>query len=533
MKREEVLPNLIGDVAEREPEKVLIEEIGGRVLTYADFHGEAQQWARACAALGIRRDSLVATVLHTSTHAYVCWIGLAWLRAPEVPINPEFRGSSLVYALNNCAAEVLFMSERHLEKLSPIAGDLQYLKTVVVPDATTAHRELPWQVVTGEEFLSESRDDCLQIPEYHDTHAVIYTSGTTGPSKGVLQPWACIQGFPAGIFPGDARGGYDDGAVYTAWPMFHASGRYSLCIAGQHDLRMVLRESFSLSSFWSEIREHRCTHATLLVVGGLLMRQPEQPDDRDNPLQRVGLYPLIPQYRDFEQRFGVRTSAAYGMTEVGFAATTGDPKDHKVAGKPLPGYHIRIVNDLDEDVPRNTFGEIVIRHDLPWRLNKGYLGQPEATANAWRNGWFHTGDAGIIDDDGDLYFVDRLKDYLRHRGHNVSSFEVESEVLSHDAVLECACVGVPSGLANPDDAVSDNDVKVFVVKKPEADLRERELFEFLLPRMARFMVPRYIEFVDALPRTPSQKVRKVDLRERPVVGPSTWDRVTEGLEVPR
>jgi len=533
MNSDEVLPNLIAAIAERDPDKILIDEIDGRRLTFAEFHARALQWAKSAAAIGIRKDALVATMLHTSTTAYVCWIGLSWLRAPEVPINPEFRGNSLAYALNNCAAEVLFMSERHLDKLLPIAAELRHLKTVVVPDATRSRPELPWKVIGGDEFLAQSRDDCLQIPRYYDTHAVIYTSGTTGPSKGVLQPWANIQGFPAGIFPGDRKGDYDDGGVYTAWPMFHASGRYALCIAVQHDLRMVMRESFSLSNFWSEIRRHRCTHATLLVVAGLLMRQEPRADDADNPLQRVGLYPLIPQYREFERRFGVRTSAGYGMTEVGWVHTTGDPKDHKVAGKALPGFEVRIVNEFDEELPPNTFGEIIIRHDLPWRLNKGYLGQPEATANAWRNGWFHTGDAGIIDDDGDLYFVDRLKDYLRHRGHNVSSFEVEAEVLCHDDVLECACVGVPSDIATADEVVPDNDIKVFVVKKPEAELSAEELFDYLVPRMARFMVPRYVEFVEELPRTPSQKVRKVELRERAVVGPATWDRVAAGRAVPR
>jgi crotonobetaine/carnitine-CoA ligase len=224
------------------------------------------------------------------------------------------------------------------------------------------------------------------------------------------------------------------------------------------------------------------------------------------------MYPLIPAFREFEQRFGVRVSAGFGNTEVGWATTTSDPVDHKVNGRPAPGYQIRIANEVGEELPVGTVGEILVRHDLPWRLNKGYLGMPEATAEAWRDGWFHTGDAGRFDEDGNLYFVDRLKDSLRRRGHNISSFEVEAEVLAHPEVVECACVGVPSDIAHEGDTVKDDDVKVFVVVAPGSDLTGEQIIDFLMPRAPKFMIPRYVEILTALPKTPTGKVKKVDLR---------------------
>jgi crotonobetaine/carnitine-CoA ligase len=384
-----------------------------------------------------------------------------------------------------------------------------------------------------DEFLANGTSAPYVVPRYHDPHAVIYTSGTTGPSKGVLQPWVNIQDMAHGIFPGQQRGDYDDGAIYTCWPTFHSSGKFGMTIAGEFDLRMVLRPRFSLRSFWSDIRTYRCTHATILAVAGLILSQPDSPDDPDNPLEKVGMYPLFPDYRVFEKRFGVTVSAGYGTTEAAWVTTTSDALNYRVSGKPREGFTVRIVNDHGEPLPVGQTGEIVVRHELPWRLNKGYLGNPEATAHAWRDGWFHTGDAGQFDDQGNLYFVDRLKDYLRHRGHNVSSFEVEAEVLAHAEVESCACIGVPSDLAVPGQTIPDDDIKIFVIRKTGSTLTQAELCAFLEPRVPAFMMPRYIEFIDELPRTPTGKVRKMDLRRRPRDPATEWARPQPAREAAR
>jgi crotonobetaine/carnitine-CoA ligase len=519
------LPVLIAAATEADPERVLVHTIGGPDQTRAEFHDTALRWADGFTRVGVRRHDLVATMLPTGLTAYHCWIAASWCRAPEVPVNTQYTGGMLAYTLNNCQAATLVIAGEFLPRLVPIAGDLEYLRTVVVVHAQPDAPALPFRTLRIEELLAGAEARAPQIPEYHDTHAVIYTSGTTGPSKGVLQPWGCLQNFPDAIFPGHRPDEFDDPAMYTCWPTFHSSGKYGLCCAVQLDMRMVLRPAFSMAAFWGDIDRYRVTHTTLLVIGNRLMREPERPDDADHPLVRAGMYPLIPRYREFEKRFGVRLSAGFGNTEVGYATTTGDPVNHRTAGPPAPGVQIRIVNELDEELPPDTLGEIIVRHDLPWRLNKGYLGMPEATAQAWRNGWFHTGDAGTVDAQGNLYFVDRFKDCVRHRGHNVSSLEVENEVIAHDEVAECACVGVPSEHADPDDPVPDQEIKVVVIRTPGASVTEAELAAFLASRVPAFMQPRYIQFAESLPRTPNGKVRKVELRAPGGDAHRVWDRL--------
>jgi crotonobetaine/carnitine-CoA ligase len=522
---ERPLPRMIADAADSHPDRVFLEVAGtDTVLTYGQYQAEVLRWAGAFSALRVGEGAYVATMLTNCVESYSCWLGLSWLRAVEVPINPLFVGNTLAYPLNNARAEILVVAAAFVNRLVSLADSLPYLRMVVVLDPVDPLPRLPWPALSSEEFLAQrSATPALRTPRYHDPLAVIYTSGTTGPSKGVIQPWVNLHGMAHGIFPDEVPGALPEGATFSCWPTFHSSGKFGMAIAPQFGLRMVFRPQFSLDDFWGDVRRHHITHAPLLVVGGMLMQQPARPDDADNPLQKVGLYPLIPHFREFETRFGVSVSAGYGNTEVGWCATTSAPVDHQSNGTVVPGYHVKVVNEVGESLPVGEVGEIVVRHDLPWRLNKGYLAMPEATAEAWRDGWFHTGDAGRFDETGNLRFVDRLKDSLRRRGHNISSFEVEAEVYAHPGVAECACIGIPSALAHADDAVKDDDVKVFVVRAAGSTVTAQELVDFLVPRVPRFMVPRYVEFIDGLPKTPTGKVRKVDLRA--LSNELAWDRV--------
>jgi crotonobetaine/carnitine-CoA ligase len=523
------LPRMIANAADSDPDRVFIEVAGtNTVLTYGQYQAEVLRWAGAFTALGVSEGAYVATMLPNCIESYSCWLGLSWLRAIEVPINPLFVGNTLAYPINNAQAEILVIAAACVDRLVPLADSLPHLRMVVVLDPAGTSPSppmpaLPWPTVSSREFLAEgSETPALLTPRYHDPLAVIYTSGTTGPSKGVIQPWVNLHGMAHGIFPDEVSGAHPDGATFSCWPTFHSSGKFGMAIAPQFGLRMVFRPQFSLEDFWADVRRHHITHAPLLVVGVMLMQQPTRADDADNPLQKVGMYPLIPQFREFETRFGVSVSAGYGNTEVGWCATTSAPVDHQSNGSVVPGYQVKVVNEVGESLPVGEVGEIIVRHDLPWRLNKGYLAMPEATAEAWRDGWFHTGDAGRFDETGNLRFVDRVKDSLRRRGHNISSFEVEAELLAHPGVAECACVGVPSAFAHVDDAVKDDDVKVFVVRAAGSTVTGQELVDFMSPRVPRFMVPRYVEFIDGLPKTPTGKVRKVDLRV--LSNELAWDR---------
>jgi crotonobetaine/carnitine-CoA ligase len=252
------------------------------------------------------------------------------------------------------------------------------------------------------------------------------------------------------------------------------------------------------------------------------MLLPPEPTDADTPLENVFMGPLIPQVEEFKARFGVRVGTGFGMSEVGvplgsdgFDLANGTSCGRVRQGP--PHYEVRIVDEHDEPVPVGTVGELVVRSGDPWVITPGYFNQPARTAEAWRNGWFHTGDAFRCDEDGNYYFVDRIKDAIRRRGENISSFEVEALVNQHPDVQECAAVAVPSELG-------EDEIKVVVVAAGDGSVDPAELLAFLEPRMPKFMLPRYVEVIAGLPKTDATfRTRKVELRDAGVTA-TTWDR---------
>ena len=261
----------------------------------------------------------------------------------------------------------------------------------------------------------------------------------------------------------------------------------------------------------------------------MIYAQPARADDADNPLQRFATSPF-PKHiaADFEKRFDVRGLEVWGMTEANIPIwnSLDEPLHPGCTGRQISDrYEIRLVDpETDREVAVGTAGEIVVRSRLPWTLMQGYFGMPEATLNAWRNLWFHTGDLAYQDPEGRYYFVDRLGDRIRRRAENISSYEIECAALLHPQVVECAAVGVPSEFA------SDDDIKLVVVGKTGEAPDPLALLDHLACRLPHYMVPRYIEILNALPRTPTNKVRKSVLRQSGV-GPETWDRKAAGVDL--
>ena len=248
----------------------------------------------------------------------------------------------------------------------------------------------------------------------------------------------------------------------------------------------------------------------------LLAKAPPSPLDRAHRMRHALMIPLSEDPVAFRERFGCEIYTLFNMTEISSPLVSGaSPSPLGTCGQPRAGMQVRVVDENDCEVAPGAVGELVVRSDRPWALMHAYVGDAEATARAWRNGWFHTGDAFRTDTQGNFFFVDRMKDSIRRRGENISSFEVEAEVNSHPAVQECAAVAVPSPLG-------EDEVLVAVVPRPGQALEPRALVEHLIPRMAHFMVPRYVRIVDALPKTPTEKVEKVALAARGVT-PATWD----------
>lgn len=501
-----------------------MQHVDGGEITYRELHDRALRWASGLQQLGVAADDTVLVMLPNSFASAIAWLGISWAGAIEVPVNTGYRGKILEYIINNSTARVLITSQEYLERIEFVGAGLEALESVVVVDRLPSEPVRLPGVVTAEEALDPAPPITAAGPEHFNIATIVYTSGTTGPSKGVMMPWAQCHAMSTGCIPLDGLGEQD--AWYSPFPMFHMSGKLSLYGSALFNGKFVIRESFSTRDFWSDVRRFGCT--TSLLIGttmSFVWSQPPTPEDRDHPLRNVLMAPLPGDPDAFMQRFGVRICSVFNMTEISSPIMSGWDLHGKSCGRLRPGYEVRIVDEHDEEVPVDEIGEIVVRSSIPWTLNVGYYRMPEKTVQAWRNGWFHTGDAGYVDRDGHYYFVDRKKDALRRRGENISSMELEAIVNEHPDVLECAAIGVPSEFG-------EQEVKIVVAVDPSSGFQERSLIEFLIPRVPRFMVPRYVEAAAALPKTPTEKVQKDVLRAEGV-NSRTWDREAAGVVVPR
>jgi crotonobetaine/carnitine-CoA ligase len=364
-----------------------------------------------------------------------------------------------------------------------------------------------------------------------DLACFIYTAGTTGPSKGCMLPHRYVVALGEQI--ARAWGRTADDVVLTPLPLFHFNA-ISVCVVGTLLVggRAAIVRKFSVSRFWPEVRRTGATMLSMLGSLAILVANAEtdHPDQAGHRLRLCAAAPMPPDTdRIWRERFGCATfSGGYGLTEASLISMLPAGETNKVgaAGKPnTHEFEVRIVDDGDDEVPAGTIGEIVCRPTGPNLMFAGYWNRPEATVEVLRNLWFHTGDLGRLDDDGFLYFVDRKKDYLRRRGENISSFEMERTVVAHEAVADVAVHAVAS-------EQGEDDVKVTVVLVAGATVTEEELCRWCAERVPYFAIPRYIEFRDDLPRNPVGRVLKYELRDDGVTA-STWDREAAGVTFER
>jgi crotonobetaine/carnitine-CoA ligase len=356
-----------------------------------------------------------------------------------------------------------------------------------------------------------------------DTQYIIFTSGTTGPSKAVLSSY--IQTYAMG--PESFRFITGEDRFLVNLPLFHVGGTmyvYFMLVRGGSCLVV---DSFKTDTFWELVRGFEVTSTCFVgAMTPFLLKQPPSDRDRDHPLQTVVTIPWNEDSLQVAERFGVDMYTGFNMTEISSPIISEkNPPKIGTAGKPRPGVEVRVVDENDCEVAPGEVGELIVRTDRPWAQNHGYYKNPEATAKSWRNGWFHTGDAFRYDEDGYFYFVDRIKDAIRRRGENISSFEVESEVTLYPEVAEAAAIPVPSEF-------NEDEVMVVVAPAPGRSVEPHDLFEFLQPRIAHFMLPRYIRVMDDLPKTPTQKIQKHLLRDEGITA-DTWDREAAGIKVRR
>ena len=526
---ESVVPDLLAARAQATPDKpyLIFED---EQWSYGEAARQAWRTGHALQKIGVEIGDYVSVWIPTGPDVVRAWFGANAVGGVYAPLNLAAKGSYLEHTLKVADAKVLVAHHQLAERLVGI--DAPSLEQVVIVGGPPP-AGLAWPAVTLDELLDGVPDERPAVArpiEPWDDLSLIYTSGTTGPSKGVRAAHAAFWNYAnCFILPY-----VDENDRYmSALPMFHTAGTgitYSMLRAGGS---VALSGGFSASRFWDDVRRFEAT-ITIAIHGMVtfMLDQPVKPDDADNPLKTVYMGPLS-RHKEFAKRFGVRIYTAYGMTEVPVPITSAlDPDDERSCGvNAAPDqYELRLVDENDLEVPPNTPGELIARHVHPWTINSGYKGMPAATAEAWRNGWFHTGDQFTRDEDGKFFFLDRIKDVIRRRGENISSFEVETEVMSHPLVKEAAAVAVQ----NPDVAESagDEEVKVVVVLEEGATLDPVELTEYLASRMPAYWVPRFIEYLPELPRTESHKLKKADMREAGITE-GTWDREKAGVKLKR
>lgn len=514
---------------ETSPDRLWLQDLTGDQATYAQARQRGARWAAALRTLDVRPGDRVSSMLTNSVEGVTCWLGITALRAFEAPVHPEHRGPLLRHAIDTVESAVLVIDYQFLPRLAEAGRELRHLKHVVVVGLAASAQEQwqrpagPFELWSAEGLLASAAGVTADPAWPWDLAAIIYTSGTTGPSKPVKMPWAQLAASSARTFP---EGLNESDCFYAPWVASHMGAKMFPYLAATLGARLVLRQGLKMPSLLDEIRQYGVTTMTLfgVVVRWMLAASP-RPDDAEIPLRYAVISPGMPELGEFSRRFGVRIATCYSMTEICVpVATEGwHLADWRSVGKykpGSPGLEVRIVDEHDYPVEPGTAGELIVRSAEPWSLNLGYYGMPEASLEAWRNGWFHTGDIFTVDADGSYYFVDRVKDSIRRRGENISSLEVEAVVCSHPDVMQCAAIAVPSEL-------TEDEIKVCIVRRPGSVLSASDLARYLADCMPRYMIPRYIEWVSGLPLTAgTERVRKAVLRENWRT-PRTWDRLAE------
>jgi carnitine-CoA ligase len=532
---ERTLGALLAARAETEPDREIVRFEDGAV-SYGWLDRAATSAAAGLAGLGLVKGDRVAVMLSNRPEFLACWFGSARAGLVEVPLNTGLRGDMLAYMLDQAGCSALVVDEQWLERIERIAPSLVSLRhVVVVPSAATAGdpvREMSPAGLTitawGELIAASTTSPAVEVGPF-DHSVILFTSGTTGPSKGAVlthnshfvqaQNVCELMRYGAGE------------TLFNAFPLFHVNARYTSVLPAMllDGGSLVLHDRFSTSRFWDICRVEGVTAFNFMgAMVMMLHKQPERPDDADNPVRcAYGAPAPVAIQEPFQQRFGLELVEVYGSTELCCATqnTLGVPHPRGSCGRASPLYEVEIHDERGERVPAGLEGEIVVRPREPHIMVEEYVGNPEATVDAFRGLWFHTGDRGRQDADGWFFFSDRLKDAIRRRGENISSWELEQVLNDHEAVEETAVIGVPSEL-------TEEEVLAVVKVKEGHALTPEALLDFAQDRVPHFAVPRYVRFVAGLPKNHAQRIEKPVLRAAGVTA-DTWDREAHGYIVRR
>ena len=532
---ERTMGRILADKALRVPQHTFL-RWQGQSFSYAELETLTNRYANGFTALGIRHGDHVAVMLPNCPEFFwVVW-GLGKIGAVVVPVNTAAKGELLRYFLDQSDATCVVVDDEWVDRVAAVAPQLAKVRSYVyrgdkpVSACGVGSPQAPVRALIELKSIDATQPP-LDAVRCDDTHLIMYTSGTTGPSKGVMCPHS--QGHGVGRSLAVDYGLRDDDVLYTCLPLFHGNAIWYTCYAALWaDAAIALAPRFSASRFWDEIRSSGATQFnTLGAMTNIIWKLPPGPHERDHALRQCMSVPVPKEiYHEMQQRYGVTLTSVYAMTES-FAMTRFTPEDPPEkagsAGRPRGDCELRIVDDDERELPASAVGEIWMRTLQPGSMMKGYYKMPAETAREFSGEWFRTGDRGYLDGDGYLFFVDRKKEAIRRRGENISAYEVELILSRHPNVLEVAAIPVASEM-------SEDDVMVYVVLKPDESLTHAEVVHFAAEHMSYFMVPRFVEFVDGLPKTASQKIEKYKLKQDAQTRRSQlWDREREGIEVKR
>ncbi len=511
------VPAVLDRRAAQYPDRVMM-SIAGVEVTFEQMRRRSCAAANLLAGLGIGRGDCVALFTATCPEWVYFWLGAARIGAVSAAVNAASRGDFLLHTLRLASAKVILTDAERRPRVDEVTGALGPRTDVVMRDDS-----LDAALCDGPDRPAAGRP-----ADGGELGSLFYTSGTTGPSKAVATTWHYLFSVAATVAsawefrPGEV--------LWTAMPLFHLSAAPSVLVPMLVGGTTVLAGAFHPGRVWDEIRAHGASgFAGAGAMVSMLHNLPTDPRDAEVPLRFISAAPIdAGAYRDIEKRYNCRVVTMYGMTEafpiaVKAVADDGVPG---TSGRPNPDFDVRIVDEHGTELSAGTVGEIVCRPRLPHVMSEGYVTEGEGVLRVDPHPeWFRTGDLGRLDDDGNLTYLDRLKDSLRRRGENVSSVEVESVVRRHPAVAEAAVVGVPSELG-------EDDILLIVTLRPGATLDCAQLLDFCAARMPYFCVPRFVETVNQLPTNAIGRTRKDILRARGLT-PNTWDRDKEGYVVNR
>ena len=530
-RREWALPTVLRHHAAVRPDSVWLDAPEeDATWTFAEMLDSAERVGRNLLAAGTSPGDRVILVAANSSRFVRTWIGTAVAGLVEVPINTAYEHDFLAHQVRTVQARLAVIDDVFAERFVAVAEAAKDVTKFYVIDtgsadkAILALREAGWEAAPWDELEAVAEGDLPEV-RASDLASVLFTSGTTGPSKGVAMPHAQMYFF-ADECVSLVRLTPDD-AWMAVTPLFHGNAQfmaaYPTLVAGA---RFVVRSKFSASRWVDQIRQSNVTVTNFIgVMMDFIWKQDVRDDDADNPLRVVFAAPTAASLvAPMQQRYGIEAFVeVFGLTETSAPIISPYGEDRPAGAAGLAAdewFDVALVDpETDEEVPVGAIGELVVRPKVPFIVSNGYFNNAEKTVEAWRNLWYHTGDALRRDEDGWFYFVDRFKDALRRRGENISSYEIETAVLSHPAVVECAVIAVPASTE-----AGEDEVMAYIITQSETTADS--VWEHCQARIPSFAVPRYLRFVEDLPKTPSQRVQKAKLRELGVT-PDTFDRTPD------